>query len=198
MSAYLFIEGGGDSKDLHVRCREGFHKLLAAGGFAGRMPRLVACGSRNATFDRFNTAHSSGQPDFAAMLVDSEDPIADIEKPWDHLRNRDRWAVPAGATDEQVLLMVTCMETWLVADRKALKGHYGSKLKESALPATVNLEARGRHDVQDALANATRDCRNCYAKGKRSFDILAKLDPAVLRKHLPSFARACDVLQRKV
>ncbi len=40
MSATIFLEGGGDSKELHIRCREGFRQLLEKCGFKGRMPRL--------------------------------------------------------------------------------------------------------------------------------------------------------------
>jgi hypothetical protein len=52
VSAYIYVEGGGagaDSKDVDIRCREGFRKLLENCGFEGRMPRLVklvaACGA---------------------------------------------------------------------------------------------------------------------------------------------------------
>lgn len=31
--------------------------------------------------------------------------------------NEKNWDPPTGATDNQVLLMTTCMETWIVADR---------------------------------------------------------------------------------
>jgi predicted ATPase len=43
----LHLEGGGDSKELQIRCREAFSKLIAKAGFAGRMPRIKACGSRD-------------------------------------------------------------------------------------------------------------------------------------------------------
>ena len=64
MNARLYIEGGGDSKQLHTRCREGFRKLLERCGFGGRMPRLVACGGRNSTFDDFSTALRKHLPSF--------------------------------------------------------------------------------------------------------------------------------------
>ena len=51
------------------------------------------------------------------------------------------------------------------------------------------MENRDRHDVQDKLVQATRNCTNFYAKGKRSFEVLTKLTPATLVKHLPSFGR---------
>ena len=129
------------------------------------------------------------------MWVDSEDPVADVEKTWAHLKARpdDNWDRPKGATDDQVLLMTTCMETLIVADRAALREHYKSNLQESALPPLENLEQRHRHDVQEKLLHATRDCSNQYTKGKRSFEILGKLNPDKLEQ-LPSFKRARRIL----
>ena len=113
MSAHLYIEGG-ESKEDQIRCREGFRKLLEKAGFSGRMPRLTACGGRGSAFDDFKTAHARLKiGNYIAMLIDSEDPVADLEKTWDHLNSRDQWDKPAGATDEQVLFMTTCMETWI-------------------------------------------------------------------------------------
>lgn len=121
----IYLEGGGVSGKLHDRCREGFRKLLEGAGFKGRMPRLVACGGRGETFDDFKTAqHKRSAGAYVAMLVDSEDPVKAVDKPWAHLRNRDGWGRPAHAVDDQVFLMTTCMETWIVADREALKRHY--------------------------------------------------------------------------
>lgn len=94
--------------------------------------------------------------------------------------------------------MATCMETLCVADRPALDNHYGQKLQSSALPPLVNLEQRPRHEIQNALFHATRDCPNAYAKGRRSFDLLSKLTPASLRQHLPSFARCSRILDEKL
>ena len=197
MIAKIYIEGGGDSKELHTRCREGFRRLLERSGFAGRMPRLVACGGRGATFDDFSTAHANaGAGDYVAMLVDSENAVADIERTWDHLKNRDGWDKPDGATNIQVLLMTTCMETWVASDRHTLRNHYGACLQENALPDITGMESRTRDDVQDSLVRATRTCRNSYAKGKRAFEIVGKLDPVVLRQHLPSFLR-CDRVLRE-
>jgi hypothetical protein len=199
VSAHLYIEGG-ESKEDQIRCREGFCKLIGKLGFAAgkKMPRLSACGGRNSAFDDFKTAHgSSKQGDYIAMLIDSEDPVADGEKTWEHLKIRDDWDKPAGADDEQVLLMTTCMETWIVADRAALKEHYRHKLQENALPPLIDLEQRNRKEVHDKLTQATRDCSNAYAKGKRSFEVLGVLNPAAL-KSLPAFARMARVLKSKL
>lgn len=200
MSAHLYIEGA-ESKEDQVRCREAFRTLIGKLGFAAgkRMPRLTACGGRNSALDDFTTAHAqSKQGDYIAMLVDSEDPVSDLEKTWDHLKKRDNWERPAGSNDDQVLLMTTCMETWIVADRETLKGHYGQKFQENALPPLNDLETRGRHDVHDKLVRATRNCSNAYAKGKRSFEVVGKLKPAALEEHLPSFKRMKRILRAKL
>jgi hypothetical protein len=205
VSAKLYIEGGArgpDSKYLQIRCREGFRTLLEKCGFDGPIPALKACGGRDFTFRDFLIAHESKTTgDYVAMLIDSEEPMADITEAWNHLQNVEtvnKWKKPKGATDDQVLFMTTCMETWIAADRDALQGHYGSKLQVSALPPLVALEARGRHDVQDRLEHATRSCKNAYTKGKRSFEVLAKLTPEVLEEHLPSFVRTRRVLNENL
>jgi hypothetical protein len=81
----IYLEGGGSSRELHSRCREAFQKLLERMGFQGRMPRLVACGGRGNAFDDFRTAFDTGGHDYVALLVDSEEPIADIKATWSHL-----------------------------------------------------------------------------------------------------------------
>jgi hypothetical protein len=201
VNTHLYIEGsktGADSKEEQIRCREGFRKLIEKAGFAGKMPRLSACGGRGNVFKDFKIAHIKCRAgDYIAMLVDSEDPPADVEKTWDHLRVRDEWEMPTGAEDEQVLFMTTCMETWIVADRAALQKHYGHRLQENALPSLHDIENRNRHEVQDKLEHATRDCRNAYAKGKRSFKVLGVLNPTVLSS-LPSFARTVRILKKRL
>ena len=197
MKAHLYIEGGGPSKWDKIGCREGFRKLLQKSGFSDHPPGLTACGGRGATFDRFQTAHKISKGSFVAMLVDSEDPIVNVEKTWEHLKKSDNWDKPTGATDDQVLLMTTCMETWIVADPDTLDSHYGAKLQKNSLPPLHNLENRHRHEVQDKLAHATRNCSNAYAKGKRSFEILGILDPTAF-ENLPSFARMVRILNERL
>jgi hypothetical protein len=51
--ARIYVEGGGDTDFLRSRCREAVTKLLKNAGFAGRLPRLIACGSRDDAYDDF-------------------------------------------------------------------------------------------------------------------------------------------------
>jgi hypothetical protein len=209
VSAYIYLEGGASgpnsedgssSKYLTVRCQQAFHILLDRMGFKGRKPRLVPCGGRGRVFDRFCTAHKAGGG-YVAMWIDSEEPMINIEQAWRHLAGVTTvaaWEKPDGAEDDQVLFMTTCMETWIVADRATLRSHYGHKLNENALPPLNGLEGRGRHDVHDRLTRATKDCKNAFAKGKRSFDVLEELEPAVMMQHLTSFVRVDRILRAKL
>jgi hypothetical protein len=190
----VFIEGGGDTREQQVRCREAFRALFDKCGFGGRRPRLVACGGHNTAFDSFKTELRSGSAAFVALLVDSEDPVANIDRPWDHLRARDKWVRPDGATDDQVLLMTTSMETWVVADRNAIARHLGNTGNLAKLPSS-DLENRQRQDILRALEDATRNSRTEYVKGSVSFQYLGRVDPVVLRAQLPSFDRAIRILE---
>ena len=198
MKIRIYVEGGGDTNYLRTCCRMGFNQLLESAGFKGKMPKFSPCGGRNAVYDDFKTAHQQNSVDYVAMLLDSEDPLEDPEKAWDHLRKRDHWEQPDGSDDQQVLFMATCMETWILSDRVTLQQHYGHDLQESALPPLENLEQRNRHEVQENLKHATRKCSNAYQKGKRSFEVLGKLNPATLETHLEAFRRMKRILNEKM
>ena len=194
MSAKIYIEGGGSSNESKRRCREAFSKLLGRCGFAGRKPRLVACGGRQTTFDDFCIKHQQDSaPGYVALLVDSEEPVADVEQPWEHLARRDGWLKPAGATTDQALLMVVCMETWIAADRVALRRVFGPLFRENALPPLHALESKSRQEIFESLKKATAECPGKYGKGDQSFKCLAELSPDTLQ-HLTSFVRFQRVL----
>ena len=191
----ILLEGGGESKETQIRCREAFRKLLEKCGYERRMPRLEACGGRQRAYRDFCLSHSqASEGQFVALLVDSEDPIPNIDAPWQHLKTRDNWDRPQGAVDEQVLLMTTCMETWIAADPASLQAHYGSCLQATALPPLTNMEERTRKSVYDALVHATRNCSEVYAKGANSFKVLSHIEPSAVRDHLPSFQRLQRIL----
>ena len=166
------------------------------------MPRVVACGSRNAAFDRFRTDLRSTGDDYPLLLVDSEEPVADANQPganssgaWEHLDECDGWTRPAGAGNDQAQLMVTTMETWLLADRQALAAYF-SGMNASALPPDIELENRRKEDVLRALEDAARpSSKGAYVKGRDSFALLAQVDPAALRSRLPHFRRFTETLE---
>ena len=68
----LLVEGGGTSRKSQIACRESFRIFIKKAGFEGKMPRVVACGSRNIAFDRYRKAVLTGKEAF--LIVDSEGP----------------------------------------------------------------------------------------------------------------------------
>jgi len=176
----IFVEGGGNDDDTRSRCRRAFNKLTERAGFAGRMPTFIACGGRRRAYDMFVTACKTGEE--SLLLVDSEGPIAQQAAPWEHVRRRegDGWARPGAARDEDLHFMVQCMEAWIVADRAALRTHYGPRLQENALPPTDRPPAQvPKRDLLHALDHATRNAGD-YSKGKAAFTLLALVDPRAL------------------
>ncbi len=181
----IYVEGGGDRKDLKRRCSQGFSRFFEKAGFKGRMPSVVACGSRRNAFDNFRTAlKAASETDLPMLLVDSEEAVS--ESPWEHLKSRDGWERPNGAGDNQAHLMVQVMESWFLTDRPALAKHFGQGFRESALPNQTEIEEIAKQQVFDSLKSATRDSRaGAYDKGKHSFDVLGKLDPSKVRSASP-------------
>jgi hypothetical protein len=177
----IYVEGGGDRKDLKVRCRAGFRQFIEKAGLCGRMPRIIACGGRRSAYDDFCTALSiAGANEFIVLLVDSEDPVDSGTDPWVHLNSRqgDGWIKPSGAIQDNAHLMVQCMETWFLADKEALKEFYGQGFIENSLPANPNIEQVHRADVLSGLENASRSTsKGKYNKGNHSILILSRFDP---------------------
>ena len=194
MSITLYVEGGGDDKTTHIKCRKGFRKFLKKAGLEGRMPRIKACGGRDKAYRNFKTALGAGDR-IPMLLVDAEDPIR-AANPWIHLRDRDGWDRPNGASDEHCHLMVQVMESWFLADRTALEAFYGQGFQASALPGTPNVEQTPKADVLRGLARATRNSsKGSYGKGSHSFEILGRIDPSVVESAAPFAKRLLDALR---
>lgn len=198
MKVILHVEGGGETNALKKRCRQGFRKFLEEAGLKGRMPHIIACGSRNDAYDDFRTAtENAGTSDFPMLLVDSEDAVETGGTCWRHLYKRDGWGKPENAEDNQAHLMVKCMESWFLGDKDAVAKYYGKGFKQSALSANAHPEHVDKGDVLDGLKNATRNTtKGVYHKGKHSFDILAVIDPAKVRKACPHAGRLLRTLER--
>ena len=157
------------------------------------MPRIVACGSRQNAYDSFKTAHVHEDGN-VMLLVDAEAPVTSQE-PWQHLNARDGWERPDAATNEQCHLMVQVMESWFLADVDVLASFYGNGFRRVSLPQNPNIEQVSKQDIDDGLTDATRHVtKGRYSKGKHSFEILAKLDPAKVRKASPYADRLIGAL----
>ena len=208
MKIKVYVEGGGNVRELRSKCRKGFNSFFDKANLSGRMPQVIACGDRQNAYDKFEAAlRSSGNQVFVALLVDSEGPVAEGAGPWRHLQTRDNWDRPDGATEDNAHLMVQCMEAWFLADKDCLAAFFGRGFNRNALPGRSDIEEIPKTDVLDGLKNATRQCqpKGAYGKGRHSFEILSGIDPAKVvaalphakRLALPHAKRLIDTLRAK-
>ena len=129
------------------------------------------------------------------LLIDSEAPVADINKPWDALGVK----APDWADEKNCYLMVQCLETWLLADVDSLKAHYDkskSCFDEKKIKAWQNLEGTERKTLQDALVKATANCLNPYEHADGNL-IIAVVDRDKL-KALSSVERLFKEFEEKI
>ena len=197
MSTRLYVEGGGDRKPLRTKCRQAFREFLRKAGLAGSLPSIFASGGRQQAYDDFRHALGASRAnDSVVLLVDSEGPVATGTGPWRHLKDRDGWDKPAGATDDHVHLMVQCMEAWFLADRPALAKYFGDGFSENSLPRRADVEEISKQDLGRGLNAATRNSRpkGTYRKGRDSFAILADLDPGKVADASPHAKRFLEAL----
>lgn len=200
MSTKVYVEGGGNAKALRTLCRQGFSEFFRKAGFKGRMPRIIAGGSRQQAFGLFSTAlKNANSDDFIVLLVDAEAPVTTENGVWAHLESRDGWISPQGADNENAHLMVQCMESWFLADKQSLAAFFGVGFKESALPANMDIEQISKQDVFDGLKKATRECekKGEYGKGPHSFKILTMLNPDKVANASPHAERLIHKLRRR-
>jgi hypothetical protein len=129
------------------------------------------------------------------LLIDSENSVSDVEKPWKMLEQDP----PTWADDKNCYLMVQCLETWLLADVPSLCDHYNKPKKcfnENKLKAWSNLEKVPRKTLQKALEAATADCPNPYTHSDGNF-LIAKVEREKLKK-LSSVARLFCHFEEKI
>ena len=197
----IYVEGGGDRQRLRSDCRKAFKKFFEKLGFIGRLPSVIPCGSRNNAYDDFCTSLRSSGGELAFLLVDSESPVNPSFNniPWQQLLNRDDWVKPNGATEEQVHLMVECMENWFLADSQALMMFFGQGFNTNSLPNNSNIETITKSDVLRRLENASRQTqKGQYGKGAHSFKILEIIDPLKVVAASPTAARLINELRRVI
>ena len=204
----IYVEGGGDAAT--ERCRMAFASFLAKAGFAGRMPKVLACGSRQDALEDYKAAVDDGSE--AILLVDSEGPVDescqagdDFEnwKPWKHLEKSslkaDRLKRPAEAKDRDCHLMVECTENWSVADTSAVENYFRVPIPKSKKARLETPELIGKADVLALLKKVARQSptirKNRYKKGTHTFELLRKADPDKIAKKCPWARRFIERLE---
>ena len=198
----IFMEGGGRGPATKNRLRRGMDAFLreprqAASARSWRW-QVVCCGDRGRAFKAFREEIQRGASGVAVLLVDSEDPVTAATFR-EHLERRDRWTFEFASddSDDWLHLMVQTMETWIVADRTALKDYYGEGLDENELPGLDDLEAVSA--VGKALERATRNTgKGEYRKIGHASDLLRRIDPETVRRRCPACRRLFDTLAKEI
>ena len=189
-SIAIYMEGGGATNATRSPFRRGMstflEPVLAEVNRRHIRWRLIICGGRQETYDKFCDALVREAEVLNILLVDSEAPVAISVPPWDHLKNRegDRWDKPASADDSGCQMMVACMEAWFLADPAGLRRHFGGNFNAKALPPANQAETRTKDEIEDALKKATRSTpAKEYKKIRDGARLLEKIDPVEVRKH---------------
>ena len=199
MSIAIYMEGGGQGRDSKAALRLGMDQFLddikQEFRVLRRHWRLVCCGSRNEAYRAFRRACDQGGDAIVLLLVDAEGPVI-AGSPIQHLSARDGWNFD-GINDRMIHLMVQTMETWIVADAAVLSGYYGQNFRSNALSNRQNLEHEPKADIDRALNEATRRTgKGQYHKIRHASDLLARIDPAIVRQRCPHCSRLFDTLRQ--
>lgn len=184
MKVHIYVEGGGKNKALISDCRRGFKEFLEKAGCPDGSIRIIARGAGSEAFKSYRIAVESASGSFPLLLVDSEAPVDPSRELWPQIgpNLHGNWRKVPGIEEEQLHLMVQCMESWFLADKEALASYFRKDFRASVLPQNPNVEAINKSDVLEGLKEASRDtAKGAYAKGRDSFRILASLDPSKVR-----------------
>lgn len=193
----VYVEGGGDTVAQAAPLRKALQTWIDR-ALGDRRPRVrvIACGPRRRAFERFREDLEQRPEAFCLLLVDSEEQVRANSR-WEHVRGRegDRWSRPEKATEAHLHFMAQVMETWLLADRTALRGYFGAGFVERHLPGHPDLEILTKQDIYRRLGDATRpSTRGEYVKG-RDLALLGVVDPAEVRRrcrHAQQFVEAVE------
>ena len=194
------MEGGGQTSRTRAILRRGMEVFLASVKEACRKRRwrwtLVCCGSRNEACKRFRNARAERESGIVVLLVDSEARVSG-RSAIAHLAARDKWDLQ-GVDEDFVHLMAQTMETWIVADQRALDRYYRQGFQSSALSFHgQNLEEVGKVDIARALNRATeRTQKGRYRKIGHASDLLQRIDPMTVRRRCPRCNRLFETLLR--
>ena len=206
---YIEGEGGGDPDRPKARkAKEGqFRKAwgaflkplrdhaIAVGVLYGFQP--IECGSGESALDSFLNPLPKDAGALRILLRDSEKAVDDVSKPWQTLGKKR----PAWAGDDDVYLMVQCLESWLIADIEAVRQHYDGRgrpcFNDQKIPKWPDVEAVHRHTVQQVLEAATGTCGEPYHHAHGNV-IIGRVKLEGLKQRVRSAARLYDGLKQRI
>lgn len=179
----IYIEGGAEGKTADNDFRRGWkkflsklHELAMQSGYQSL--EVVRCKGRSDAFRRFRYYWKQYPHDLCALLVDSETAVPTNAQVWDVVAQRegDGWQRPDWAQEQHLYLMVAFVETWLLTDQEALANFFKRNFNPRPLP-TTDLENRTKDDIEHALTQATKNCKNGPYRHGQAHEVIEFVNP---------------------
>jgi hypothetical protein len=126
--------------------------------------------------DDFKRGLRANPNDWNVLLLDSEEPLQGCA--------RSKQIDPQ--YHDRVFWMVEAMESWFLADLKALCAFYHNHVQESALKGNPKVEEIPKIDVMSRMKKASG---GNYHKTKHAPKLLELIDPALVREAAPNCER---------
>ena len=96
---------------------------------------------------------------------------------------------------DSIFWMVETMESWFHADKDALEVFYAQGFQRNALVRNPEVERIPKKDLLDGLKAATRNtAKGAYHKTGHAPQLLAKIDPVLVRKAAPNCRKLFDAM----
>lgn len=198
----IYTEGSGDINKLQAVGREAMTKFLLQ--LTLQKPcKIIMCGGRQQAYNDFCVAIKSFKAggDVPLLLVDAEDAVGKNAEPWIHLKSRDKWNKPDGATNDHAYLMVQTMEAWLVCDPSAWK-LWKPRIDSSKLSAihNNNVELIDKEKLEKMCGAVSKSIDLSYLKSKRlnGFSILKNVKSELVRQNSKEAKRFFEFLEVKL
>lgn len=196
MVVRIYFEGGRHLRESFGEFFRELHDL--ARERRGRV-RLIS-GGATAVQD-FMTALHKHPDEHVVLLIDCEGAAEDCSPAKLQRRFQSVWKPPRGVRvdDGRVFRMTQIMESWFLADRRALQSYYQEGFQENALPGHADVEQAPKQDVLNGLESATRRTRKgAYSKTSHATGILRMIDPQLIRAASPECDRIFTTLTRVI
>ncbi|CAN5725738.1 DUF4276 family protein [soil metagenome] len=189
----IYIEGDtkNKGKNTDITLRQGFNaffrELIEEAKNKNTTLRPITYGSKFETFKKFLDGVREYQDSFVLFLLDSDAPLEKNETPKAFLKKQNPTWHLHDVEEKQCHLMVHLMESWFFADKDKLAEYYGQNFNLNSLAKNTNVEKIPKADVENGLANATRNTQKGeYHKTRHGAKILEIISPQNVRNAAPN------------
>jgi hypothetical protein len=157
-----------------------------------RRCRFSLIATNGTPVDDYRAAIKTHPSAWNVLLLDSDEAVT---QPFADFCTRKRLT---GFSDS-VFWMTQVMESWFLADPESLRKYYRDEFRMNAIQGNPNVENIPKSDVLSRLKAATKERRSGpYHKTAHAPDILAGIDPELVKAAAPNCKRLFDSLLAKL